>query len=66
MHLGKEVVEVQQLDSTMRVITKDGCSYEGDLIVGADGVHSSIRSEMWRIADTLEPGLITQSEKNGQ
>jgi 2-polyprenyl-6-methoxyphenol hydroxylase-like FAD-dependent oxidoreductase len=45
------------------VVTEDGAVYTGDLIVGADGVHSSIRSEMWRLADAISPGLITEHER---
>lgn len=31
-----------------RVLTKEGDVYEGDLIVGADGIHSQTRGEIWR------------------
>ncbi|KAF4591870.1 FAD binding domain-containing protein [Ophiocordyceps camponoti-floridani] len=33
----------------IRVRTMDGDVYDGDLVVGADGVHSRIRDEMWRL-----------------
>lgn len=45
------------------MVTEDGAVYTGDLIVGADGVHSSVRSEMWRLADVISPGLITEKER---
>ncbi|KAF9871350.1 FAD binding domain protein [Colletotrichum karsti] len=32
------------------------------LPIGADGVHSKVRNEMWRLADALEPGYIPASE----
>ncbi|KAI9728827.1 MAG: hypothetical protein M1834_007214 [Cirrosporium novae-zelandiae] len=66
VHVNKKVVEVQQLKSSLRVSTSDGSFYDCDLVVGADGVHSKVRSEMWRIADTQQPGLITMREKNSQ
>lgn len=31
-----------------RVYTADGGVYEADLVVGADGVHSTTRSEIWK------------------
>lgn len=47
----------------VRVYTSDGSCYNGNLLVGADGVHSKVRSEMWRHADEKRPGLITSEEK---
>jgi 2-polyprenyl-6-methoxyphenol hydroxylase-like FAD-dependent oxidoreductase len=34
----------------VHVWTDDGELVEGDFVVGADGVHSQTRSEMWRMA----------------
>ncbi|RPA94671.1 FAD/NAD(P)-binding domain-containing protein [Choiromyces venosus 120613-1] len=61
--LGKRVVKVVHSDTGVRVITKDGDEFAGDIVVGADGVHSIIRQEMWALADELSPGLITEKEK---
>ncbi|KAJ5189545.1 hypothetical protein N7491_005874 [Penicillium cf. griseofulvum] len=36
-------------EKLIKVICTDGSFYEGDLVVGADGVHSKTRSEMWRV-----------------
>ncbi|TQN68038.1 FAD-dependent monooxygenase andE [Colletotrichum shisoi] len=60
--VGKKVTRVSLEPSGVRVETADGQSYAGDILVGADGVHSRVRSEMWRLADTLEPGYIPASE----
>ncbi|KAJ6117373.1 hypothetical protein N7512_007098 [Penicillium capsulatum] len=50
-----EVSTITALDGRTQVILKDGTSVEGDILVGADGVHSSLRNEMWRIAEIETP-----------
>ncbi|GKT53992.1 FAD binding domain-containing protein [Colletotrichum tofieldiae] len=61
----KQVTRVSLEPSGVKVETNDGLSYSGDILVGADGIHSKVRSEMWRLADTLEPGYIPASEHTG-
>lgn len=50
VHLGKEVTNIHHEGSGVKVLTRDGMTYFGDLVVGADGVHSIARSEMLRMA----------------
>lgn len=57
--------EVQGVDVThdgVVVKTSDGSSYQVDILVGADGNHSTIRDKMWQIADDLSPGWIAPDE----
>ncbi|GKT46809.1 FAD-dependent monooxygenase andE [Colletotrichum spaethianum] len=63
--VSKKVTRVSLESSGVRVETNDGESYSGDILVGADGIHSKVRSEMWRLADKLEPGYIPASEHTG-
>ncbi|GKZ39505.1 hypothetical protein AbraIFM66950_000452, partial [Aspergillus brasiliensis] len=57
----QRVTEIRPSGSRVEVITEAGEKYTGDMVVGADGVHSKVRSEMWRIADAIQPGLVTKS-----
>lgn len=61
--VGKKVVKVVHSDTGVRVITKDGEEFAGDVVVGVDGAHSIVRQEMWALADKLSPGMITEKEK---
>lgn len=65
IHKNKKVIEICQDRSDVSVMTADGTTYRGDLVVGADGVHSVVRSEMWRIGNLEQPGFITEEEKSG-
>ncbi|KAJ5613840.1 monooxygenase [Penicillium herquei] len=58
---GKRVIQVDHHDTGVVAHCKDGTSYEGDLIVGADGVHSTVRKLMWNYMDSA--GLRQQVEK---
>lgn len=59
---GKKVETVHTTDAGMVVTTSDKSSYRGDILVGADGIHSLVREEMWRIANEVLPGWIPFDE----
>ncbi|KAJ5608953.1 monooxygenase [Penicillium herquei] len=44
---GKRVINVEHFPTHVVAYCKDGSSYKGDLIIGADGVHSTVRNLMW-------------------
>ncbi|KAI0836659.1 FAD binding domain-containing protein [Hypoxylon sp. FL0890] len=57
----KNVIEVRSDDGQVSILTQDGHVYQGDLVVGADGVNSRILSEMWKLADG--PSLSKQESR---
>lgn len=62
-HIGEEgkgkiytnarVSRIEQLpgDEGVRLHMKDGQTHGADIVIGADGTHSIVRSEMWRMAE---------------
>jgi 2-polyprenyl-6-methoxyphenol hydroxylase-like FAD-dependent oxidoreductase len=46
----KKVISVRTLPDGVEVHCGDGSIFNGDIVAGADGVHSRIRREMWRHA----------------
>ncbi|RAL14482.1 FAD-dependent oxidoreductase [Aspergillus homomorphus CBS 101889] len=53
IHLSAKVVKIEHLATKAVVHCADGSVFEGDLVVGADGVRSIVRQEMWNYMDTL-------------
>ncbi|KAF9889231.1 hypothetical protein FE257_007544 [Aspergillus nanangensis] len=56
---GTRVVDVIDNDDGVIVKLEDGSTEEGDILIGCDGVHSTVRQLMWRCADSE----ITEAEK---
>ena len=50
VHLGKRISKVDHFEHGVVAHCTDGSSYQGDVIAGVDGVHSTVRQEMWRHA----------------
>ncbi|OCT53944.1 FAD binding monooxygenase [Cladophialophora carrionii] len=61
--LNKRVSRIDHKHKTATVQCKDGTTYTGDVIVGADGVHSIVRQEMFRHLEVNEPHLLDPSDK---
>ena len=60
---GKRVSKILDNEDGVTVQCSDGTEYEGDLVIGADGVHSKVRELMWENANASVPGYITATEK---
>ena len=67
VQVDKKVVSLEHdQNGQVAVKVEDGGVYKGDLVVGADGVHSRVRNEIWRLADKEKPGIIKDNEKNSK
>ncbi|RJE24349.1 FAD binding domain protein [Aspergillus sclerotialis] len=60
IHTSHRVTNIRRAKSRIEVVTDAGTTFTGDLVVGADGVHSIVRSEMWK----LDSRLVSSREKN--
>ncbi|CAJ0548379.1 Ff.00g019920.m01.CDS01 [Fusarium sp. VM40] len=58
----KRVTRLEIKMDAMQAYTEDGSVYEGELVVGADGIHSAVRDEMWRLGKEQSPGYFPEDE----
>jgi 2-polyprenyl-6-methoxyphenol hydroxylase-like FAD-dependent oxidoreductase len=61
--IGNGVTAITETADSVRVLLKDGSVEEGDIVVGCDGVNSSVRQIMWDNANAAVPNTITSEEK---
>jgi flavin-dependent dehydrogenase len=54
--VNKKVKTVDHSEDGVVVHCEDGSEYAGSMIAGADGVHSTIRGEMWRHMEQSKKG----------
>ena len=64
--LNKKVTKIDHLADGVIVHCGDGTSYCGDMVVGADGIWSKVRQEMWRAGEAADPGAISPEDENGK
>ncbi|KHN94004.1 FAD dependent monooxygenase [Metarhizium album ARSEF 1941] len=65
VYTGKRVLAVESGDDSAVVKTSDGSTYKADIVVGADGVHSVVRSEIWRHVTKVSQPHATEQENSG-
>lgn len=61
----QRVQRIEHSDSSVTVHTTSGETFTGDIVIGADGIHSTVRQEMWKEAQRVDPQWIDPSEANG-
>lgn len=61
----QRVATIQNSPSSVTVTTNTGEAFTGDIVVGADGIHSTVRQQMWQEAQRTDPTWINPSEANG-
>lgn len=63
IHTSRRVDHIEHAEDSVRVVLSDGSVEEGDMVIGADGVHSVVKGEMWDYASNAEPSSIPESDK---
>jgi 2-polyprenyl-6-methoxyphenol hydroxylase-like FAD-dependent oxidoreductase len=66
IHEHARVKDIVEGNGAAKVILQDGTEFDGDLIVGADGVHSLCRELMWKKANETIEGYISAEEKRSK
>ncbi|KAI1286464.1 hypothetical protein EDD11_000411, partial [Mortierella claussenii] len=59
--LGKKVLRTEEKEGRVFIHCSDNTTYEGDILIGADGAYSSIRQSMYKQLD--EQGTLPKSDK---
>jgi len=63
VHTSKKVVDVNSTADGVTVFCADGSTYEGSIVIGADGVYSKTRGFMRRLALEASPSTPVNAEK---
>jgi FAD dependent monooxygenase len=66
IYLKKRVTTVTQVANSIVVKCGDGTEYIGDIVVGADGIHSRVREEMRRHAEQTGPPGLVENDKSSK
>jgi 2-polyprenyl-6-methoxyphenol hydroxylase-like FAD-dependent oxidoreductase len=62
--VNKKVAKVDSLVEGVKVTTADGTVFTGSVIIGVDGIHSTVRAEMFRLGQERQPGYFAPDEED--
>jgi 2-polyprenyl-6-methoxyphenol hydroxylase-like FAD-dependent oxidoreductase len=62
----KEAIAIEQDEYGVTVHLSDGTEERGDIVIGADGVHSRVRELMWKHINSLSPSERRTEKKVGK
>lgn len=62
--LNKKVSTIEHGKDSVTVNCADGSQFTGDVVIGADGIHSRTRKEMQRYAEETGPKGLMDRDKN--
>ena len=62
----QRITNIIEDENGVQVVTVDGTVEHGDILIGCDGVKSTVRNAMWANADRIAPGLISSSERRSK
>lgn len=63
IHTSKRVERIEHTEQGVRVHLADGTVEEGDIVIGADGVHSRAKECMWEYASRADTDPIPKNDK---
>jgi len=62
----QKVTKIEHIGNKVELSTKEGLTFTADIVVGCDGIHSSTRREMWRIAKEEDPRVFGKDPAKGK
>jgi len=58
--MNKRILQVKEVDNKVRIECSDNTYFEGDILVGADGVYSAVRQNIYR--DMTKEGILPKED----
>ncbi|KAI1432416.1 hypothetical protein GGR50DRAFT_688958 [Xylaria sp. CBS 124048] len=60
--VNKRFSHLEAQEKGIRAFMRDGSSYDGDILIGADGMHSAVRKAMHKLGKSMSPGSFAADE----
>ncbi|KAH6989863.1 hypothetical protein EDB80DRAFT_881882 [Ilyonectria destructans] len=60
--LNKNVIKIEHRKHGISITCDDESSFQGTILAGADGVASRVRQELWKLAETRQPELVSRDK----